>query len=80
MHGHHEMDENMERAIAEYENDLEIQRQQHEFEQQQQEFEQQQRERSNGRIDEMLQEMDTEARFEFFCDLIEQNKNGEHNE
>ena len=31
-------------------------------------------------IDEMLQEMDLEARFEFFCDLIEQNKNGEHNE
>jgi Skp family chaperone for outer membrane proteins len=80
MHGHHEMDENMERAIEEYENDLEIQRQQHEFEQQQHEFEQRLRERSNGRIDEMLQEMDTEARFEFFCDLIEQNKNGEHNE
>lgn len=80
MHGHHEMDENMERAIEEYENDLEIQRQQHEFEQQQHEFEQQQQECSNGMIDEMLQEMDTEARFEFFCDLIEQNKNGEQNE
>ena len=73
MHGHHEMDENMERAIEEYENNLEIQRQQHEFEQQQQEC-------SNGMIDEILQEMDMEARFEYFCDLIEQNKNGEQNE
>ena len=80
MHGHHEMDENMERAIEEYENDLEIQRQQHEFEQQQHELEQQQQECSNGMIDEILQEMDMEARFEYFCDLIEQNKNGEHNE
>ena len=80
IHGHHEMDENMERAIAEYENDLEIQRQQQEFEQQQHEFEQQQQECSNGMIDEILQEMDMEARFEYFCDLIEQNKNGEQNE